>query len=67
MKLSALLALETADGAIRSSLGGLSVQRDPHRKASWRLASNDLKGAYGLTSRPLSNGLKALLSEILVT
>jgi hypothetical protein len=67
MKLSALLALDIADGAIRSFLDGLSVQRDPHRKAAWRFAPNDLKGAYGLTSRPLSNGLEALLSEIPVT
>jgi hypothetical protein len=67
MKLSSLLALDIVDGAIRSPLVGLSVQRDPQRKAAWRFAPNDLKGANGLASRPLSNGLEALLSEILVT
>jgi hypothetical protein len=67
MKLSPLLALDIVDGAIRSPLVSLSVQRDPHRKGAWRFAPDDLKGAYGLASRPLSNGLEALLSEILVT
>jgi hypothetical protein len=67
MKLSALLALDIVDGAIRGFLDSLSVQRNPHRKAAWCFAPNDLKGAYGLASRPLSNGLEALPSEILVT
>jgi len=65
--LSALLALDIVDGAIRSPLVGLSVQRDQHRKAAWRFTPNDVEGAYGLASRPLSNGVEALLAEILVT
>jgi hypothetical protein len=67
MKLSALLALDIVDGAIRSPLVGLSVQRDPHRKAAWHFAANDVEGAYGLTTGPMSDGLEALLSEIPVT
>ena len=67
MKLSSLFALDIVDGAIRSFLDRLSVQRDQHRKAAWRCTPNDVEGAYGLTSRPLSNGLEALLAEILVT
>jgi len=67
MKLSSLFALDIVDGAIRSFLDRLSVQRDPQRKGAWRFAPYDLQGAYGLASRPLTNGLEALLSEIPVT
>jgi hypothetical protein len=67
MKISTLLALNVADGAIGSFLVGLSVQRDPDRKAARRFFSDDANGAYGLTPRPLSDGLKAFLSQGLVT
>ena len=63
MEMSSLLALDAIDRAIGDFLVGLAVQRYPDRKTARFLIPNNLDAAHGLASRPVLNGLQALLSE----
>jgi hypothetical protein len=63
MKIPPLLTLNVVGRAIGDSLLGLPVQRHADRKAAWSCIANDVNGAHGLASGPLSDGLQALLSE----
>jgi hypothetical protein len=63
MEMPPLLALDAIDRAIGNSLIGLSVQRHADGKAARCSLPNDLDAGNGLASRPLPNGVKALLSE----
>jgi hypothetical protein len=63
MEMPPLLALDAIDRAIGNFLVGLSVQRHADGKAARCSLPNDLDAGNGLASRPLPNGVKALLSE----
>jgi hypothetical protein len=61
-----LLTLDRGHGAIRDFLICLPVQRDSHRKAGRAVVPNDLNAADAFATRPLSNRLQTIFSEIRV-
>ena len=61
--MSSLLAVDAINRAIGDFLVGLSVQRHANRKAGRGIISDDLNAGNRLAPRPLSYGIKALLSE----
>jgi len=63
VKMSSLLAVDAINRAIGDFLVGLSVQRHANRKAGRGVISDDWNAGNRLAPRPLSYGLKALLSE----
>jgi hypothetical protein len=63
VKLPSLPALNADDRAISNFLVGLPLKGHPDRKTTRPVVSNDLNAADGFTAWPLSNRLKALLSE----
>jgi hypothetical protein len=66
VKMPSLLTLDRGHGAISDFLICLPVQRDSHRKAGRAVVPNDLNAADALATRPLSNRLQTIFSEIRV-
>ena len=58
-----LLALDATDRAIGKLLVGVSVERHPDRKAARRFSPDDVNGADALATRPLPDGVEALLAQ----
>jgi hypothetical protein len=63
MEMPSLLTLDATDGAIGDFLVGRPVQRHPDRKTARCCVSKNLNAADGLAAGPLSDCVKAFLSE----